>query len=553
MQTSVLLALILSLAGEAVAVAAAAGRCTNLQLSGGGTWVDKPYGTGCDWYGAEAQRCGWYGSRYRNEHVANEACCVCGGGKTSNETDVPATPSPPTDAPATPSPPTGCGPRVRKGWSMLSCTEREHFIEAVRTLHSENTTDYHDLSQLHRNNGRYAHGTSAFLPWHRWFLVGYENALRSLPGFECMTVPYWDWERDDAEERFSTTFRAKTFGTRSGVGGWPDNCVTEGVAAGWTASDGDCLSRNWGGAGFTGAMEISAIITSNAAFRNFRPALEGNPHAAPHIYVSGHMGSYLSPDDPLFFVHHANVDRIWALWQDYHGYDKVPKAAINDTVYAPASSAEDMSLEGTLPFSVDGRRIPSYFSDPVTIRDMHLITDLPQGASYTYHTDNLADLIGNPKMGNWDLVLPGAAPKLTCCGDGTVDTAEMGGAEECDDGNTVDGDGCSSTCANERGASREGATLNKKHSNNKEEEKKKDHAAYKEHYLSDKKIELMFDEADEARERDGESKTHMFIKLAKEECSRHSTAQNQIPDSFITMMKAPTSVRSLYKPCGSLE
>eukprot|EP01064_Diplonema_japonicum_P022801 TRINITY_DN32_c0_g1_i4.p1 TRINITY_DN32_c0_g1~~TRINITY_DN32_c0_g1_i4.p1 ORF type:complete len:572 (+),score=169.57 TRINITY_DN32_c0_g1_i4:89-1717(+) len=541
MHTSVLLALILSLAGGA----AAAEKCTDLRLSGGGIWVDKPYETGCDWYGAVAQRCGWYGSRYRNEHVANEACCVCGGGKTSNETDVPATPSPPTDAPATPSPPTGCGPRVRKGWSMLSCTEREHFIEAVRTLHSENTTDYHDLSQLHRNNGRYAHGTSAFLPWHRWFLVGYENALRSLPGFECMTVPYWDWERDDAEERLSTPFRAKTFGTPTGISGWRD-CVTEGVAAGWTASDRECLGRSWGGSsGFAGAMEMSAIITSNAEFRDFRPALEGNPHAAPHIFIGGEMGSYLSPDDPLFFVHHANVDRIWALWQDYHGYDKVPKAAINDTVYAPASSAEDMSLEGTLPFSVDGRRIPSYFSDPVTIRDMHLITDLPQGASYTYHTDNLADLIGNPKMGNWDLVLPGAAPKLTCCGDGTVDTAEMGGAEECDDGNTVDGDGCSSTCASEGSSTRrEGAAL--------DTDFKDDRASYKEHYLSDKEIELMFDEADATREKEGESKSAMFKDLAREECYRHSTSQDQISDSFISMMRAPVSARALYKPCGSL-
>jgi hypothetical protein len=28
-----------------------------------------------------------------------------------------------------------------------------------------------------------------------------------------------------------------------------------------------------------------------------------------------------SPDDPLFFVHHSNVDRIWALWQDYVDHD----------------------------------------------------------------------------------------------------------------------------------------------------------------------------------------------------------------------------------------
>lgn len=34
------------------------------------------------------------------------------------------------------------------------------------------------------------------------------------------------------------------------------------------------------------------------------------------------MLDMLSPSDPLFFVHHANVDRIWSLWQDYYGHDE---------------------------------------------------------------------------------------------------------------------------------------------------------------------------------------------------------------------------------------
>jgi hypothetical protein len=31
----------------------------------------------------------------------------------------------------------------------------------------------------------------------------------------------------------------------------------------------------------------------------------------------GNMAVMTSPDDPLFFLHHANVDRMWAIWQDY--------------------------------------------------------------------------------------------------------------------------------------------------------------------------------------------------------------------------------------------
>ena len=43
---------------------------------------------------------------------------------------------------------------------------------------------------------------------------------------------------------------------------------------------------------------------------------EVTPHFAGHTYTSGHMSSGLSSLDPLFFLHHAGVDRGWYRWQD---------------------------------------------------------------------------------------------------------------------------------------------------------------------------------------------------------------------------------------------
>ena len=36
------------------------------------------------------------------------------------------------------------------------------------------------------------------------------------------------------------------------------------------------------------------------------------------IAVGGQMATERSPADPLFWLHHANVDRLWARWQQQH-------------------------------------------------------------------------------------------------------------------------------------------------------------------------------------------------------------------------------------------
>ncbi len=46
--------------------------------------------------------------------------------------------------------------------------------------------------------------------------------------------------------------------------------------------------------------------------------MEGAIHAGVHNAVGGDMADKSSPTDPLFWLHHANIDRIWAKWQTSH-------------------------------------------------------------------------------------------------------------------------------------------------------------------------------------------------------------------------------------------
>jgi tyrosinase len=42
--------------------------------------------------------------------------------------------------------------------------------------------------------------------------------------------------------------------------------------------------------------------------------LESQPHDNIHGAVGGFMSEFLSPVDPLFFMHHSNIDRLWDVW-----------------------------------------------------------------------------------------------------------------------------------------------------------------------------------------------------------------------------------------------
>jgi tyrosinase len=69
-------------------------------------------------------------------------------------------------------------------------------------------------------------------------------------------------------------------------------------------------------------------------------------HNAGHLFIGGHMSGGFSPNDPVFWFHHANVDRIWANWQ------------ANRLTAVPGSNPEDHwpSPADLSPF--DGRPAP---------------------------------------------------------------------------------------------------------------------------------------------------------------------------------------------------
>lgn len=150
-------------------------------------------------------------------------------------------------------------------------------------------------------------------------------------------------------------------------------CVTDGkfTRANWKpVTDGNCLRRefveSYGFAGETEVLDAILRITRYGLDSNFRETMEGL-HGSVHVWVGGHMETFASPNDPIFFLHHSNVDRIWSLWQDCHDYDLVDYDNVRNQAYpwyeaSGKPGVADGPLD-TMPYMYDnGNREPRFYT-----------------------------------------------------------------------------------------------------------------------------------------------------------------------------------------------
>lgn len=252
---------------------------------------------------------------------------------------------------------------VRKNVRSLSASERQAFINTLLELKARGEYDkfvhwHHHVMQpavlpyeprdANYRNG--AHRGPAFLPWHREFLYQLETALRAIDS--SVSVPYWDWTEDSADPAASPVWSEDFMG---GDGVEEDEWrVTSGPFAfaqgRWPVPDyaeeglpGLGLKRSFGQ--FIGSVPTPADL--QLALREvyydtppynpspftigLRNRLEGfvtqrgdsrvstpgsQLHNRVHVWVGGNMLLMTSPDDPVFFLHHCFIDKVWADWQE---------------------------------------------------------------------------------------------------------------------------------------------------------------------------------------------------------------------------------------------
>lgn len=263
---------------------------------------------------------------------------------------------------------------IRRNHRDMTTQQKQNFIQAILRLKNDvpsvlrpgQQNRYDDFAEVHRNAMvgpdlivPQPHGGPLFYPWHRVFLREFEVALQSASNQWDITLPYWDWD-GGANTPFTEDFL--------GTSGNPDNNnrVESGPFAfvhnqfevkPWLTEQEDrALRRNsvemQSNLSLPTAQDVNTALERTpywSAENSWEVISESTIHAVVHGWVGHTMLEPGSPNDPAFFLHHCNLDRLWEHWSRQH---------LGQPQYLPMTGAPGYDLDSKLTFQALDRPTP---------------------------------------------------------------------------------------------------------------------------------------------------------------------------------------------------
>ncbi|MEZ6032002.1 MAG: tyrosinase family protein [Planctomycetaceae bacterium] len=206
--------------------------------------------------------------------------------------------------------------RIRKNILSLSATELTSLRKGVEVMKSRPASDptswafqlaVHSTPATTTNalHNQCEHGTIWFFAWHRAYIFRFEAILRKASGDPNLTLPYWDWTNNRS---LPSSFRQPVLG---------------GVANPLFHAERD-TQMNAGA-----LLPTNVVVTDRAnvldeiSYASFNGNFDDSPHGSIHVLVGGSTGDMSSVPhaalDPIFYLHHCNVDRNLDIWLNMGG------------------------------------------------------------------------------------------------------------------------------------------------------------------------------------------------------------------------------------------
>ena len=243
---------------------------------------------------------------------------------------------------------------IRRNARNLTAAQKQEFVSACYAVKANGAWD--KLTLVHAqmsvmmtpagSSRSQPHGGPAFLPWHRYFTYLMELELQKASGNSSLGIPYWDWTVDGASSSiWGDDFLGGNGDTSDGSYALKTGPFCFGK---WTAINESGNPILYPDGKFTGVLkrrfgyDIGSLPTttdlntglyirtydtypwSRESIGSHRNALEGYTNAPQlhnrvHRWVGQSMRTNVAPNDPVFYLHHSQVDRIWARWQTGNG------------------------------------------------------------------------------------------------------------------------------------------------------------------------------------------------------------------------------------------
>lgn len=183
------------------------------------------------------------------------------------------------------------------------------------------------------------HQTWFFLPWHRGYLAGFESIIAdtvaALGGPSDWALPYWDYS-DTSNPRareLPPAFRNRFLADGSINDLWSPRNRPVPPNPALTLSPGDVSLAAMAARDFTNPPgSVTAGFGGRQTGWNHGGGrsgeLEGLPHNVIHMGIGGLMSNPLTAAlDPIFWLHHCNIDRLWEVWRGMQSPVRDPSAA----------------------------------------------------------------------------------------------------------------------------------------------------------------------------------------------------------------------------------
>ncbi|HYE48593.1 MAG TPA: tyrosinase family protein [Azospirillaceae bacterium] len=227
------------------------------------------------------------------------------------------------------------------------------FADAVRIMkRRRDGLSWERQGQIHHRHSQ--HNNGLFLPWHRQQLAHMERIVARLSGHEAFAMPYWDWQEHrqlpawmcDRDSPLYERNRARGVDTL------------------------DFAEARWGESAYTAKLASDDFPTFCGKLPEGAGMVEGYGHNHIHQLMGGLMKHpRTSALDPMFWLHHSNVDRVWATWHANRGKELYPAdwTALTVTGFVDAEGREvgDLPVAGTLETRALGYEYDRLYPFPV--------------------------------------------------------------------------------------------------------------------------------------------------------------------------------------------